>query len=166
MHDALVSVADEMIEEGIRETGIPLTDELRHYLSITVARYMREELNVDCLTVRVARAMDAQASRDVLRSLADQCLVASGLFERRLRRNGGSLRHYVGLGQVTYDAASMAPQAWGFPAMRDILATATGMRANDRLQDLVDAARAGSEIARDVLADNNMVVFPGRTLFR
>jgi len=166
MNDALVAGAGEMVEAGIRETGIPLTVELKHYLAITVARYMREEIEVDRLTIRVARAIDERASRDVLRSLADQCLVACSVFERRLRRGGGSLHHYVGLGRVAYDAASMTPQAWGFSGMRDVLATASGMRASNRMQDLIDAARSGSEIARDTLAQANVVVFKGGSLLR
>jgi len=70
------------------------------------------------------------------------------------------------LGRVAYDAASMTPQAWGFSGMRDVLATASGMRASNRMQDLIDAARSGSEIARDTLAQANVVVFKGGSLLR
>ena len=60
MQDALVAAADELVGDGMRETGIP-TDTLRHYIAITLARYMREQVQVDGLTIRVVDAMDRQA---------------------------------------------------------------------------------------------------------
>lgn len=166
MQDALVVVADEMVGEGVKQSGVPLTHELRHYLAITMARFMHEDLDVDGLTVRVTAAMDRCAPADILRHLGDQCLVACSFFEARLRRSGGSLRHYSGLGQVAYDAAEMTPQAWGFPAMRDVLATVANTEPERKLRELIDAARAGSEIAREDLREANVVAFPARGLFR
>ena len=54
----------------------------------------------------LARAGRVSAPRDVIRALADECLIACAFFERRLRRNG-TVRHYVGLGQMSYDAAEL-----------------------------------------------------------
>ena len=103
MQDAYVAAADGIVGEGIRESGIPLTETLRHYIAITLARFMRDNPGVDRLTLRVVRALDAHAPQTVLRRLGDECLIATSLFEARLRHAGGSLRHYMGLGQTAYD---------------------------------------------------------------
>ena len=103
--------------------------------------------------------MDGGAPRDGLRALADECLIACALFEARLRRNG-SVRHYVGLGQMTYDAADMTEQAYGFVHMRDVMATAAGRAGTEDGRVLIDRARAGSTVARDELAAQNVVMGP------
>ncbi len=133
------------MRSGIEKAGIPLTGSLEAYLSITFARFIGREIRVDLLTVRVTRAMDGGAPRDGLRALADECLIACALFEARLRRNG-SVRHYVGLGQMTYDAADMTEQAYGFVHMRDVMATAAGRAGSEDGQVLIDRARAGSTV--------------------
>jgi hypothetical protein len=111
------------------------------------------------LTVRVSRAMDANAPRDIIRGLADECLIACAFFEQRLRRNG-TIRHYVGLGRMTYDAAELTEQAWGFVHMRDVIASAAGRDATEDGHILVDRARAGSRTARAELAQQNVVIGP------
>jgi hypothetical protein len=108
--------------------------------------------------VRVTRALDDGAPRDAIRALADECLIACAFFEDRLRR-GGSIRHYVGLGQATYDAAAMTEQAYGFVHMRDVIASAAeGKPAEAPV--LIDRARAGSTTARDELDRQNVVIGP------
>jgi hypothetical protein len=102
--------------------------------------------------------MDAGAPRDTMRALADECLIACAFFERRLARNG-TIRHYIGLGQATYDAASMTEQAYGFVHMRDVIASAADRPEEDG-RILIDRARAGSSAARDELAAQNVVVGP------
>ncbi|WP_297081097.1 hypothetical protein, partial [uncultured Demequina sp.] len=77
-----------------------------------------------------------------MRALADTCLIACSIFEKRLRRAGGSLRHYSGLGQTAYGAAALTEQAYSFPHMRDVIAAATG-NPPEGVRDLIDAARAG-----------------------
>ena len=109
--------------------------------------------------MRVTRALDADAPSDILRALADECLIACAFFEGRLRRNG-SVRHYVGLGQVTYDAARLTEQAYGFVHMRDVIASAAAGGEDEEGRVLVDRARAGSETARKDLAAQNVVVGP------
>ncbi|GGD42501.1 hypothetical protein [Sinisalibacter lacisalsi] len=163
MQDVFVAAADDIVDAGMKDSGIPLTDTLKHYLAITIARFMRDHPGLDGLTVRVTRAMEAHAPPDILRRLGDECLIATALFEGRLRRAGGSLRHYSGLGQVAYDAAAMTEQAHGFPHMRDVIASGTAQgRAREGLRGLVDAARAGSTVARERLAAGNVVAFPSR----
>jgi hypothetical protein len=159
MNDAALAVASDFVRSGIEKAGIPLTGSLEAYLSITFARFMGREIPVDLLTVRVARAMDAGAPRDLLRALADECLIACAFFEGRLRRLG-SIRHYVGLGQTAYDAAHMTEQAYGFLHMRDVIATAASGARDEDGRVLVDRARAGSGAARAELADRNVVVGP------
>lgn len=159
MQDVFVAAADGIVGEGMRESGIPLTETLRHYLAITLARFMRDHPDPDRLTVRVVRALDENAGAGVLRRLGDECLIACSVFEGRLRRAGGSLRHYTGLGQTAYDAARLPEQAVSFPHMRDVIVSGTGRRT-DRMRDLVDAARAGSGLARAALAGQNVVPFP------
>lgn len=161
MQDALVAAADELVGDGMRETGIPLTVDLRHYMAITLARYMREQVQVDGLTIRIVDAMDRRASPSELRTLADACLIACALFAERLRAAGGSLRHYSGMGQTAYGAASLVEQAVSFPHMRDVIAAAT-QRPPEGIRALIDAARAGSTVARDRLSDEGIVTFPPR----
>lgn len=164
MQDALVAAANDLVDDGIRETGIPLTDTLRHYMAITLARYMREQVQVDRLTVRVVDAMDRRADMRELRALADTCLIACSLFEKRLRRAGGSLRHYAGLGQTAYDAAALTEQAYSFPHMRDVIAAATG-NPPEGIRDLIEAARAGSSRAAQQLSEDGVIAFPTQRFF-
>ncbi|HBZ43885.1 MAG TPA: hypothetical protein DEO85_07465 [Maritimibacter sp.] len=159
MQDALVAAADELVGDGIRDTGITLTENLRHYMAITFARYMREQVEVDGLTIRIVEAMDRRANPFEMRGLADSCLIACAVFAERLRAAGGSLRHYAGMGQTAYDAAALIEQAVSFPHMRDVLAAAT-TRPPEGLRDLLDAARSGSTVARERLKEDGVVAFP------
>ncbi len=159
MNNATLGIASDFVKSGIEKAGIPLTRTLEAYLSITFARFIGREIRVDLLTVRVTRAMDGGAPRDGLRALADECLIACAFFEERLRR-GGAIRHYVGLGQTTYDAADMTEQAYGFVHMRDVIATAAGRVNAEDSRVLIDRARAGSATARAELADRNVVMGP------
>ena len=159
MNDGTLAIASDFVKTGIEKAGIPLSGTLEAYLSITFARYIGSSINVDLLTIRVTQAMDLSAPRDVIRALADECLIACAFFERRLRRNG-TVRHYVGLGQMSYDAAELTEQAYGFVHMRDVMASAA---ATDEAEDgrvLVDRARAGSQTARAELAEQNVVLGP------
>lgn len=156
---ATLGIASDFVKSGIEKAGIPLTETLEVYLSITFARFIGKAIDVDLLTVRVTRAMDANAPRDAIRALADECLIACAFFERRLRRSG-SVRHYVGLGQMTYSAAELTEQAYGFVHMRDVIASAAGSREEDDGAMLVDRARAGSATARGELSSQNVVIGP------
>jgi hypothetical protein len=160
MNTGTLEIASDFVRTGIERAGIPLTQTLEHYLSITFARFIGAKIGVDLLTVRVTRALDADAPRDVIRGLADECLIACAFFEARLRRNG-TVRHYIGLGQMTYDAADLTEQAYGFVLMRDVMASAaaTGPEATDD-RVLIDRARGGSQTARAELAQQNVVVGP------
>jgi hypothetical protein len=159
MNGSALAIATDFVRSGVEKAGIPLTQTLEHYLSITFARFIGKNIAVDRLTVRVTQALDADAPTDILRALADECLIACAFFEGRLRRNG-SVRHYVGLGQVTYDAARLTEQAYGFVHMRDVMASAAAGTEADDGRVLVDRARAGSETARKDLAGQNVVVGP------
>jgi hypothetical protein len=159
VNGASLGIAQDFVRTGIEKAGIPLTETLEAYLSITFARFIGQQIGVDLLTVRIARAMDANAPRDAMRALADECLIACAFFERRLARNG-AIRHYVGLGQATYDAAAMTEQAYGFVHMRDVIASAAEAREPEDGRVLIDRARAGSTAARDDLAAQNVVVGP------
>jgi hypothetical protein len=159
MSEASLGIAKDFVRSGIEKAGIPLTESLEAYLTITFARFIGKPIGVDLLTVRVTRAMDAGAPRDAMRTLADECLIACAFFERRLARNG-TIRHYVGLGQATYDAASMTEQAYGFVHMRDVIASATDRREPEHGRILVDRARSGSATAREELSAGNVVVGP------
>ncbi|GKY87105.1 hypothetical protein [Sinisalibacter aestuarii] len=161
MQNAFVAAADEFVGEGMRKSGIALTETLRHYIAITLARFMRDNPRLDRLTIRTVAAFEARAPDSALRQLGDECLIATSLFEARLRRAGGSLRHYMGLGQTAYDAAAMTEQAFCFPHMRDVIVSATGT-APRPLSALVDAARGGSTLARAELERGNVVPFPAR----
>jgi hypothetical protein len=154
-----LAIASDFVKSGIERAGIPLTQTLEAYLSITFARFIGARIDADMLTVRVSRAMDANAPRDIIRGLADECLIACAFFEQRLRRNG-TIRHYVGLGRMTYDAAELTEQAWGFVHMRDVIASAAGRDATEDGHILVDRARAGSRTARAELAQQNVVIGP------
>jgi hypothetical protein len=159
MNDSTLAIASDFVKTGIEKAGIPLTQTLEAYLSITFARFIGKAIRVDLLTVRITRAMDENAPRDVMRGLADECLIACAFFEDRLRRVG-AVRHYVALGQVTYDAAHLTEQAYGFVHMRDVIASAVGGRASEGSRVLLDRARAGSGAARDELVRENVVLGP------
>jgi hypothetical protein len=158
MSHAHLGIARDFVETGIEKAGIPLTETLAAYLTITFARFIGATLVVDLLTVRVTRAMDEHAPRETMRALADECLIACALFERRLARNG-TVRHYVGLGQATYDAAAMTEQAYAFTHMRDVIAAAAGPQDDDS-RILLDRARGGSATAREALEAQNVVLGP------
>ena len=158
MNAATLGIASDFVKTGIEKAGIPLTQSLEAYLSITFARFIGASIAVDRLTVRVAHALDSSAPRDALRVLADECLIACAFFEQRLRRNG-TIRHYVGLGQMSYDAAALTEQAYGFVHMRDVIASAAG-RDTDDSRVLIDHARSGSQTARAELAQQNVVIGP------
>jgi hypothetical protein len=159
MNDSTLGIASDFVKTGIEKAGIPLSNTLEAYLSITFARFIGASISADLLTVRITRAMDSNAPRDVIRQLADECLIACAFFERRLRRNG-TVRHYVGLGQMSYDAADLTEQAYGFVHMRDVMASAAGADEAEDGRVLIDRARAGSRTARSELADQNVVVGP------
>lgn len=159
MNPATLAIASDFVKTGIEKTGVPLTQNLEAYLSITFARFIGSSISVDLLTVRITMAMDANAPRDTIRALADECLIACAFFEDRLRRNG-PVRHYVGLGQMSYDAAELTEQAYGFVAMRDVIAHAVEAGGATDAHILVDRARSGSQTAREDLADQNVVVGP------
>jgi hypothetical protein len=159
MNPGTLAIASDFVKAGIARAGVPLTQNLEAYLSITFARFIGAKIAVDLLTVRIAKAMDAGAPRDVIRSLADECLIACAFFEGRLRRSG-TVRHYVGLGQATYNAADLTEQAYGFMLMRDVIASAAGGDAEEDGYILIDRARAGSETARAELAKQNVVPGP------
>lgn len=159
MNPATLGIAADFVRTGIEKAGIPLTQTLEAYLSITFARFIHSEIRVDRLTVRITRAMDEKAPRDTMRSLADECLIATAFFGRRLRR-AGAIRHYVGLGQMTYDAADLTEQAYGFIHMRDVIASAAEPDEAPDGRILFDQARAGSATARSELAEQNVVVGP------
>ena len=159
MNAATLGIASDFVKSGIARAGIPLTETLEAYLSITFARFIGTTISADMLTVRVAQALDGGAPRDILRGLADECLIACAFFERRLRRSG-TIRHYVGLGQVSYDAADLTEQAYGFVHMRDVIASAAAPEGNEDRHVLVDRARAGSQTARSELARENVVLGP------
>ena len=159
MNAATLGIASDFVKVGIEKAGIPLSTTLEAYLSLTFARFIGTRITVDLLTIRVTQAMDAGAPRDVIRALADECLIACAFFERRLRRNG-TVRHYVGLGQASYDAADLTEQAYGFVHMRDVMASAATGDAQEDAPLLIDRARSGSQTARAELAQQNVVVGP------
>jgi hypothetical protein len=159
MNDGTLAIASDFVKTGIEKAGIPLSNTLEAYLSITFARFIGGSISVDLLTIRVTQAMDGNAPRDVIRGLADECLIACAFFERRLRRNG-TVRHYVGLGQMSYDAADLTEQAYGFVHMRDVMASAAGSDEAEDGRVLIDRARAGSQTARAELAEQNVVIGP------
>ena len=158
MTPATLAIASDFVKTGIERAGVPLTATLEAYLAITFARFIGHSVGVDQLTVRVTRALDGGAPRDAIRALADECLIACAFFEDRLRR-GGPIRHYVGLGQATYDAAAMTEQAYGFMHMRDVIASAAESGPVEA-PVLIDRARAGSTTARDELDRQNVVIGP------
>jgi hypothetical protein len=159
MTPATLAIASDFVKAGVAKAGVPLTENLEAYLSITFARFIGATISVDLLTVRVTRAMDAGAPRDIMRALADECLIACAFFEGRLRRNG-TVRPSVGLGQATYDAADLTEPAYGFVHMRDVIASAAGGDADEDGRILLDRARAGSTTAKAELARQNVVPGP------
>lgn len=160
MQDSFVAAADEIVREGMEKASIPLTETLRHYIAITLARFIRDHPRLDRLTIRTVEAMEARAGQSDFRRLGDECLIATSLFEARLKRAGGSIRHYMGLGQTAYDAAAMTEQAFSFADMRDVIVSGTWRGEARPLAVMVEAARGGSTVDRAALAAGNVVPFP------
>lgn len=154
--NTISAIAAEFIQDGVRKSGIQLTHNLEAYLTITFSKYLDRGIEIDRLTVRITNAMDNEAPRDILRGLADECLIGCSFFEHRLAR-AGKVRHYVGMGQVAYDAAGMAEQAYGFVHMRDVMAQ--GVVPTDA-KSLIDRALSGSIVAKQLLLKNNVVAGP------
>lgn len=156
MTNSTLPISAEFVRAGMERSGVMLTHNLEAYLAFAFDRFMDSKIQVDLLTVRIIKAMDTNAPKDILRNLADETLIACAFFEPRLRQNG-SVRHYVGLGQVTYDAAGLTEQAYGFILMRDVIMC--GVSTID-VKRLLDDARAGSSVAKQTLASENVVVGP------
>jgi hypothetical protein len=162
MEEGLSPVHD-LVEEGVSRSGIPLSRTLHHYLCITVLRFLAKPIQVDALTLRLVQAFDARAPAAKIRILGDECLIACALFEERLRRAGGSLRHYGGLGRTAYEAAGLTEQALGFSHMRDVLCAATERnRGPDDPRNLIDATRMGSVRSREKLRESGVILFRPR----
>jgi hypothetical protein len=60
---------------------------------------------------------------------------------------------------MSYDAANLTEQAYGFVLMRDVIASAATREA-DAPRVLVDRARSGSATARAELERQNVVIGP------
>jgi hypothetical protein len=159
MNAGALGIASDFVKTGIEKAGIPLSATLEAYLSLTFARFIGASITVDLLTVRISRALDSNAPPEVIRALADECLIACAFFEQRLKR-AGSVRHYVGLGQASYDAVRLTEQAYGFVHMRDVIASAASSDAAEDGAVLIDRARAGSQTAKSELARQNVVIGP------
>ena len=61
---------------------------------------------------------------------------------------------------MSYDAADLTEQAYGFVHMRDVIASAAGSATARTRTRLLDRARAGSQTARGDLARENVVLGP------
>lgn len=160
MSDVGLSQVHDLVEDGMARSGIPLSTNLEHYLCITLLRYMREPIPLERLTVRTIRAFDEGAPASAIRALGDECLIGCSLFAAKLRRAGGSVASYAGLGRTAYEAAGLTEQAWGFPHMRDVLvAAAEPDRGPEPVLELLDAARSGSLRSRAELARSGVILF-------
>jgi hypothetical protein len=113
------------------------------------------------LSYRLAKTLDGNAVAKTGRALGDECLVSCAFFSARLRRKGGSIRHYVSVGQTAYDAAGLIEAALGFPHMLDVLVAVRSADTESQTH-LMDLARAGSGRARQILASQNVVLFKMR----
>jgi hypothetical protein len=149
----------DYIKASIEKSGIPLSHSLEAYLAITCARYLDKSIDPDRLTVRIVGALEKNAPTDILRTLADECLLSCSFLEDRLRRSG-AIRHYVGLGQMAYDAAGMTEQAYGFIHMRDVFACFV---ASTDAKILLETAKVGSTLSRKKLLEQNVVIGPWKS---
>ncbi len=154
--DSLLFAARAIVLDGIQGSGVPLSHNLEFHLSATLAKYMVKPMDAEALTWRLARASDDDPRGEVVREVADECLICCALFPQRLRRHG-SIKYYSGIGQTAYDAIGMSEVALGFPHMLDVLAEFRQEKSDGMI--LVDMARAGSTRARQQLRDSNVVVF-------
>jgi len=121
MIDTYLSVARDLVVEGMRESQIALSSELEFHLAATLARYMRRPIAPDRLTIRLMDAAHRGAGKGESRRIGDECLISCAFFAARLTRQGGTIVHYAGLGQAAYEIAGMPDVAGGFPDMLDVL---------------------------------------------
>lgn len=157
--DTLISAARDLVLDGVRESGTPLSQTLEFHLSATLAKFMISPMAPDRLTWRLAQQMEGARDGPEVRMIGDECLICCGLFPDYLRSRGGTVRHYAGVGQTAYDSLGLTEQALGFPHMLDVLAVIEHGRVDDDIS-LMDMARAGSTRARDHLRADNIIMFP------
>lgn len=156
--------AELLIQTELRRNsekcGVRLSETLEIHLVLTTSRYLNEGLESALLTVRLVRAGDERRAPGVFRKIGDDCLVTCALFPEVIKRQGGSLAHYAGVGRAAYDSAGLTEAAYGFGLMLDVLSVFRD--AADPLHDLMDRARAGSKVAQHKLSDSVVVPFVGR----
>lgn len=121
MMDTYLSVARDLVVEGMRESQVALSAELEFHLASTLARYMDRPLAPDRLTVRLMDAAQRRARAGESRRIGDDCLISCAFFAGRLTRQGGTVVHYAAVGQTAYEIAGMSDAARGFPDMLDVL---------------------------------------------
>jgi len=154
--NAYLSAARELVTTGIEKSRTPLTPALEAHLSFTVARFMDAPVKTDLITVQYYRAVEERAKRDRIREIGDCCLISCGLFPERIRKSGGRISYYAGLGQGAYDQVGMTEAAWGFSSMLDVLSSLGEGRT---ARNLLDLARGGSSAAEKDLRKENVILF-------
>lgn len=111
--------ARDLVDTGEARSGTPLSDALREALALALARAMRRPVDPDRLTWRLAQARERGTERGALR-IAEDCLIALGLFPERVRRVG-PIPAYLGVGRAAYLSAGQTEPAYGFHLMVDTL---------------------------------------------
>lgn len=147
------------LRRNSEKCGVRLSETLEFHLVTTTSRYLIEGVDTSLMTVRLVRAGDTRSDASVFRKIGDDCLVVCALFPERIRKRGGTLTHYAGVGRSAYDAAGLTEAAYGFGLMLDVLSTFRDDRDRD---DLLDLARAGSKVAQHKMSDGVVVPFIGR----
>jgi hypothetical protein len=148
--------ARDLVEAGEARSGTPLSETLRQALSLALARAMRRPVEPDRLAWRLALARERGTERDAL-LVAEDCLIALGLFPDRVRRVG-PVPAYVGVGRAAYRAAGHLEPAYGFHLMVEALRFLRGPDASG----LLSLARDGSGAAAARLRGQGILVFPAR----
>lgn len=159
MKNAELLIQTELRRNSAR-CGVRLSETLEIHLVLTTSRYLSEGLESALLTVRLIRAGDERKTSGVFRKIGDDCLVTCALFPEIIKRQGGSLAHYAGVGRAAYDSAGLTEAAYGFGLMLDVLSAFRD--ETDPVHDLMDRARAGSKVAQHKLSDSVVVPFVGR----
>lgn len=148
--DTYISVARDLVVEGMRESQVSLSPDLEFHLASTLARYMHHPIRTDQLTIRLMDAAQRRAHPGESRRIGDECLISCAFFEARLTRKGGTIVHYAGLGQTAYAVAGMPEMADGFPDMLDVL-QASRPRIEERILTRRPAEEDEAEPGRRIL---------------
>jgi len=94
-----------LVAEAEIKTGYNFDESLENYLVLTLDHYTTKEAIASVMiAIEFLESTNIARPRDgaILRGVADQCLLLSGLFPERALTKNVSLNYFIGIGQQAY----------------------------------------------------------------